>query len=177
MARRTASSDTERRVELRHDEPDDLPGVLGNPVRLRQMISNLVGNAIKYTPAGGKIWVRGRTEADQVILEVADNGPGIPASDQPYIFDKFFRASNTPESTPGTGLGLAIVKSIVENHQGRIWFESGPGQGTVFTVVLPLRSSDAPGPGPTMPSARCSKGWSPASPSPATPTAPPISTV
>jgi two-component system NtrC family sensor kinase len=128
----------EKSQDLIIEIPADLPSVLGNPVRLRQMIANLVGNALKYTQAGGKIWVRGHTKADQVILEIADNGPGIPAADQPYIFDKFFRASNTPESTPGTGLGLAIVKSIAENHQGRIWAESVPGQGTTFTIVLPV---------------------------------------
>jgi two-component system NtrC family sensor kinase len=115
-----------------------LPTVLGNPVRLRQLMGNLIGNAIKYTPAHGKIAVRGHAEEDQIIIQVMDNGPGIPATDQPYIFDKFYRASNVPMDTPGTGLGLAIVKSIVDNHQGRIWVDSAVGQGTTFTVVLPV---------------------------------------
>jgi signal transduction histidine kinase len=69
---------------------------------------------------------------------VIDNGPGIPATDQPYIFDKFYRGSNIPMDTPGTGLGLAIVKSIVDNHLGRIWVDSATGQGSTFTVVLPV---------------------------------------
>jgi signal transduction histidine kinase len=68
---------------------------------------------------------------------VSDTGPGIPPADQPYLFDKFFRASNVPESVPGTGLGLSIVKSIVDNHRGRIWVDSTLGAGTTFTVVLP----------------------------------------
>jgi signal transduction histidine kinase len=68
---------------------------------------------------------------------VSDNGPGIPPSEQPYLFDKFFRASNVPEDVPGTGLGLSIVKSIVDNHDGRIWVDSQVGKGTTFTVVLP----------------------------------------
>jgi two-component system NtrC family sensor kinase len=116
---------------------DDLPMVRGDPFRLRQMIANLVENAIKYTPANGDIVVAAVVEGDQVILRVSDSGPGIPAADQPYIFDKFFRASNVPDETGGTGLGLSIVKSIVDSHQGRIWVDSLLGRGTTFTVVLP----------------------------------------
>lgn len=128
----------EKEQELILEMPDKLPPVFGNPVRLRQMAANLISNAIQYTPQRGKITVRLMAEGDQLILQVSDNGPGIPPADQPYIFDKFFRASNVPFDTPGTGLGLAIVKSIVENHQGRIWVESTIGQGTTFTVVLPV---------------------------------------
>ncbi len=127
----------ERNQELILEVPDDLPQVLGNPVRLRQMLNNLVLNAIKYTPEGGQVSLLAHSQADQIILQVCDNGPGIPPADQPYIFDKFYRASNAPQETPGTGLGLAIVKSIVENHLGRIWVESQLGQGTTFTVILP----------------------------------------
>jgi len=116
---------------------DDLPMVRGDPYRLRQMIGNLLENAIKYTPASGEIVVAAVVEGDQVILRVSDSGPGIPASDQPYIFDKFFRASNVPDDSGGTGLGLSIVKSIVDTHQGRIWVDSQLGRGTTFTVVLP----------------------------------------
>ena len=119
------------------DVPEGLPQVLGNPVRLRQMVSNLLNNSIKYTPIGGEICIRIEAEEKQMILQVADNGPGIPSSDQPYIFDKFYRGSNVTGEIPGSGLGLAIVKSIVENHQGRIWVDSAPGEGTTFTVVLP----------------------------------------
>jgi two-component system phosphate regulon sensor histidine kinase PhoR len=128
----------EKSQQLLVDLSAELPVTLGDPVRLRQMLNNLVGNAIRYTQPGGTIWVRGRAEGDQVILQVVDNGPGIPLADQPYIFDKFYRASNIPAEIPGTGLGLAIVKSIVENQQGRIWVDSNPGQGSTFTVVLPI---------------------------------------
>ena len=117
--------------------PDDLPMVRGDPFRLRQMIGNLLENAIKYTPVGGRIEIQSAAEGDQVILRISDSGPGIPAGDQPYIFDKFYRGSNVPEESGGTGLGLSIVKSIVDNHQGRIWVDSQPGNGTTFTVVLP----------------------------------------
>jgi two-component system NtrC family sensor kinase len=132
----------ENDLSLDLDLPAELPAVLGNPVRLRQMVANLVGNAVKYTPKGGKIAVRARSEGGQIILQISDNGPGIPAADQPYIFDKFYRASNVAGDTPGTGLGLAIVKSIIENHQGRIWVDSGAGQGTTFTIVLPVSDQD-----------------------------------
>jgi two-component system NtrC family sensor kinase len=117
--------------------PDDLPMVRGDPFRLRQMIGNLLENAIKYSPSGGQVQMWAEAEGDQVILHVRDFGPGIPPSDQPYLFDKFFRASNVPEDVIGTGLGLSIVKSIVDNHQGRIWVESKLGEGSTFTVVLP----------------------------------------
>ncbi len=116
---------------------DNLPQVLGNPIRLRQMLNNLITNSIKYTPVGGTVSISAHSEAGQVILQVSDNGPGIPPSDQPYIFDKFYRASNVPVDAPGTGLGLAIVKSIVENHLGRVWVDSVLGQGSTFTIVLP----------------------------------------
>jgi two-component system, OmpR family, phosphate regulon sensor histidine kinase PhoR len=128
----------EKRLNLILEAPDDLPNVLGNPVRLRQMIGNLLGNAVKYTPAEGLVALKASFEAGQIIVQVKDNGPGIPPADQPYIFDKFYRASNIASDAPGTGLGLAIVKSIVENHQGRIWVNSNPGRGATFTVVLPV---------------------------------------
>jgi two-component system phosphate regulon sensor histidine kinase PhoR len=117
--------------------PVDLPHILGNPLHLQRMVTNLIDNAIKFSPLAGRIDVNCRTEAGQLVLEVADNGPGIPLEDQPHVFEKFFRASNISETTQGTGLGLSIVKSIVEKHQGRIWLESSP-KGTTFTILLPL---------------------------------------
>ncbi len=127
----------EKNQRLEVDLPADLPFIHGNPTRLNQMFANLIGNAVKYTPPGQNIWVRAREEGGQVLVQVQDTGPGILPSEQPLIFDKFFRGSNLSDHSPGTGLGLAIVKSIVENHQGRIWVDSAPGRGTTFTVVLP----------------------------------------
>jgi two-component system, OmpR family, phosphate regulon sensor histidine kinase PhoR len=121
---------------------DDLPPVLGNPIRLRQMLSNLINNSIKYTPVGGAITISAQAEAGQIILQFSDTGLGIPPADLPYVFDKFYRASNVPLDTPGTGLGLAIVKSIVENHRGRVWVDSAIEHGTSFTIVLPTADQD-----------------------------------
>ena len=128
----------EKNQEVVLNLPTDLPTVLGNPVRLRQVIGNLISNAIKFTPTHGKILLSVQAEGEQVIIQVTDNGPGIPPADQPYIFDRFYRGSNVPYDAPGSGLGLAIVKSIIENHQGRIWLNSTLGQGSTFTVVLPV---------------------------------------
>lgn len=126
-----------RGLQMRVDLPEDLPLVSGDPIRLRQMIGNLLENAIKYTPKDGQVTITASSEGDQVILKVSDTGPGIPPADQPYLFDKFFRASNVADRSPGTGLGLSIVKSIVDHHNGRIWVDSSLGKGTTFTVVLP----------------------------------------
>lgn len=127
----------EKMQTLRINEHGELPHVLANPVRLRQMFTNLIGNAIKYTPVKGEISISTRAEGEQIIIRIEDNGQGIPSIDQPYIFDKFYRAGNVGPDIPGTGLGLAIVKSIVENHQGRIWVDSAIDRGSTFTIVLP----------------------------------------
>jgi two-component system NtrC family sensor kinase len=124
-------------LKLETSIQDGLPFVYGDPIRLRQLVDNLLQNAMKYTPTSGVISVEAEAEDDQVIVRVVDTGPGIPPQDQPFLFDKFFRASNTPDDAPGTGLGLSIVKSIVDQHGGRIWVESELGQGATFTVVLP----------------------------------------
>ncbi len=115
----------------------NLPSLKANPLRLRQMLDNLIGNAIKYSFQGGQVTIDVSAEAGQIILQVSDNGPGISPADQPHIFEKFFRGENVPDGVAGSGLGLAIVKSIVDSHQGRIWVESTLGQGSSFFVVLP----------------------------------------
>lgn len=120
-----------------------LPALRANPIRLRQVMDNVVGNAIKYSPPHGEIEISIHAEADQMILQVSDNGPGIPVSEQPRIFDKFYRGSNIDADIEGSGLGLAIVKTIVENHQGRIWVESVEGKGSSFFIVLPILSEPA----------------------------------
>lgn len=126
-----------RNQRVKFEQQPGLPPLRANPLRVRQMLDNLIGNAIKYSPIGGEIRLKLQAEDGQLILEVSDNGPGIPPADQSRIFEKFFRAENVPDSVPGSGLGLAIVKTIVDNHQGRIWVESALGQGSTFIVVLP----------------------------------------
>lgn len=112
--------------------------VQGDRKRLHQAFNNLVSNAIKYTPENGKISIRMQKKDGQIISQVDDTGVGIPLSDQPYIFDKFFRSDEVRDSYQGSGLGLSIVKSVVERHNGRVWVTSTPGVGTTFTVVLPI---------------------------------------
>jgi two-component system, OmpR family, phosphate regulon sensor histidine kinase PhoR len=114
-----------------------------NPIRLRQVLDNVIGNAIKYSNTNGEIKIIIRCEGDQMILQVTDQGPGIPSTDQQHIFDKFYRGSNISSEIEGSGLGLAIVKTIVENHQGRIWVESAVGKGSSFFIVLPVFSESA----------------------------------
>jgi PAS domain S-box-containing protein len=135
---RPAAEEKQQSLEL--DLAPHLPLNWGNLLRLRQAIGNLVGNAIKYTPERGQVLVKTHQEADQIVMQVCDTGVGVPPGDQPYIFDKFYRAEAVADSHKGTGLGLAIVKSVVERHQGRIWVESEPGKGSTFTVVLPVIS-------------------------------------
>jgi PAS domain S-box-containing protein len=126
----------EKNLHIKQDIANGLPVLRANPIRIRQMIENLIGNAIKYSPVGGEIDVRVQAEDRQIIFEVKDAGPGIPLNDQAHIFDRFFRGSNVSE-TKGTGLGLAIVKSIVDSYHGRVWVESVLGEGARFFVVMP----------------------------------------
>ena len=129
-----------RRLKVHTDISPSIPAIRANPIRLRQLLDNVVGNAIKYSYNGGEVNISIHSEADQIILTVKDNGPGIPATDQAHIFDKFYRGSNVNEEISGSGLGLAIVKSIVDNHQGRIWVKSAVGKGSSFFIVLPTHA-------------------------------------
>jgi PAS domain S-box-containing protein len=127
-----------KQIKVRTEIAPALPALRANPIRLRQVLDNVVGNAIKYSNVGGEIFISIRSEGDQVILQVTDQGPGIPPADQPHIFDKFYRGTNVDSEIEGSGLGLAIVKNIVESHQGRIWVESAVGKGSTFFIVLPV---------------------------------------
>jgi len=130
-------------VKLNIDLEEEIGVVFGDPIRLRQMVTNLLDNAIKYTRAGGEVSFGMRAENRQVILNISDNGSGIPQNELPLLFDRFFRGSNVADDIPGTGLGLAIVKSILDNHNGRIWVDSSLGSGASFTVVLPLVADES----------------------------------
>lgn len=126
-----------KNIHLYRNVANDLPPLRANPIRIRQMIDNLVSNAIKFAPERGEIRILLMAEDHQIIFQVTDNGPGIPREEQARVFDKFYRASNVADATKGTGLGLAIVKSIVDSYHGRVWVESVPEKGASFFVVLP----------------------------------------
>ena len=128
-----------KNIKLAVDVATDLKTIRANPIRIRQMLDNLVGNAIKYTQPEGTVRVNMSMMGNQIILKVEDTGPGIPPDEQGRIFEKFYRATNTIESVDGSGLGLAIVKSIVDSHQGRVWVESTVGKGSAFIVLLPAQ--------------------------------------
>ena len=115
---------------------NDLPKVMADRERVQQALSNLIGNAIKFSPAGSKIVVVPRKEADEVVISVVDTGKGITAEQLPRVFDRYWQSSRTDRQ--GAGLGLAIAKGIVEAHGGRIWIESKPGEGTTASFSLPF---------------------------------------
>ncbi|HEU0237159.1 MAG TPA: HAMP domain-containing sensor histidine kinase [Candidatus Limnocylindrales bacterium] len=137
-----ASATARRRgVELTMDRPTEAIPIRHDPVRIGQVVTNLVGNAIKFTPRGGRVDVRLRAEpgGDASII-VADTGIGIDPTEMPRVFDRFFRGSRANEARgSGSGLGLAIVRSIVEMHGGSVAVESRLGAGSTFRVVLPAR--------------------------------------
>lgn len=134
-----------REVKL-HLGPLENAVVNGHRAHLRQVLNNLLDNALKYTPAGGEISVGIAIEQNRVLLRVADTGVGISEEAQRHIFERFFRAESSRSRTPGvggTGLGLSICQSVVHNHGGEIAFESVAEHGTIFTVSLPLAASEA----------------------------------
>jgi PAS domain S-box-containing protein len=125
----------EKSQQLSHDLPGDLPVIRADDGRIQQVLSNLIGNAIKFTEPGGSIRVTARPVAEGVLFTVVDDGPGVPEEDLPHLFDRHWRARSTAHL--GAGLGLAIAKGIVEAHGGRIWAESEPGVGTRIHFLLP----------------------------------------
>jgi NtrC-family two-component system sensor histidine kinase KinB len=130
----------EKKVTLEANVPSSLPTFVADEQQLSWVVTNLVTNALKYTPEGGSVVVRGMEEAAGLRLEVRDTGVGIAREHLDRIFDKFVQVRNTAGTTPGSvGLGLAIAKEIVEMYGGRIWVESEVGQGSMFAFVLPTR--------------------------------------
>lgn len=122
--------------------PDTMPSITGDMHWLHRALMNLLGNANKYTPVGGEITLQAYVQDDELYIEVADNGAGISAEDQKRLFERFYRAPATKNTTKGTGLGLAIVKSVAEQHAGRVFVQSKVGQGSVFGMVFPLAADD-----------------------------------
>ena len=132
------SQDEEKKYELVRDYPINSVWIEIDTDKMTQVIDNILNNAIKYSPDGGKITVSMKTTDDQMILSVSDQGLGIPKQDLPKIFDRFYRVDRArSRAQGGTGLGLAIAKEIIKQHKGFIWAKSEYGKGSTFTIVLP----------------------------------------
>lgn len=131
-----------RQITVHVDIQSKLGLVMGDSLRLTQVMDNLLSNAIKYNHDGGQIWVVAANEQNFVRVSVRDTGIGIPEEDQPLIFERFFRSpSGVRLKIEGSGLGLAITKAIVEKHNGHIMFESMAGKGSVFSFTLPRKAA------------------------------------
>jgi two-component system, chemotaxis family, sensor kinase Cph1 len=134
-------------LRLEVDLPSLLPSILGDRQRILQVLTNLVGNAIKFTEKGGQVRIEARRMDDAVCCSVADTGVGIPADQVDHVFERYWKGK--AEGREGTGLGLYIAKGIVEAHGGRIWVESRVGQGSRFSFTVPLvRSAEDHATGP-----------------------------
>ncbi|MGH9102387.1 MAG: HAMP domain-containing sensor histidine kinase, partial [Acidimicrobiales bacterium] len=129
-------------VEIRADLQE--APVQGDASRLARAAANLVDNAVKWSPAGSAVEVRTSLEGPWALLSVADHGPGIPAGDLPFVFDRFYRARSS-RGLPGSGLGLAIVRQVAEFHDGRVEASAGPGGGALFRLWLPAHPRPARG--------------------------------
>jgi signal transduction histidine kinase len=125
-------------IDLRVESDERLAPFPMDGARVKQVLLNLVGNAVKFTPEGGRVWVRAGAEDGTVRLEVGDTGPGIPAEDHERIFLEFQQAGSDAGKPQGTGLGLALAKKFVEMHGGKIWLESEVGKGSRFFFTLPI---------------------------------------
>ena len=125
------------------DLPDDLPPVKLDYLQIDQVLTNLIENALRYTPAGSPIEIGVQAIGDRMIISIADHGPGIPAADRERVFDKFYRVMETQTArTIGSGLGLAVSRGLVEAHGGRIWVENRKGGGAIFRFTLPLEKTE-----------------------------------
>ncbi len=133
---------TRRGVRLRWRSPVDDPlFVVADPKRVAQILANLIGNALKFTPDGGMIDVQAQRDGLTVRFSVLDTGPGVPQHELPHLFDRFHQAGHASTKSLGLGLGLSICKGLVEAHGGRIWVESPPGSGAAFHFTLPCVGS------------------------------------
>lgn len=128
-------------IEIQVDVADNIPLVLGDASLIRQALTNLLGNGIKYAPNSGIMLLSATQSNGEVVIGIKDNGPGITKEDQMRLFEKFYRVKERgTEKVKGSGLGLAIVKSIAERHGGRAWVQSRRGKGTTFYISLPVKS-------------------------------------
>jgi two-component system sensor histidine kinase GlrK len=127
-----------KEITLENELDGTVPPLRVDPERTLQVLRNLLGNAVKFTPKGGRVRIAAQPSNGKVAISVKDSGPGIPAESLTSIFEKFNQGTrHTPYMSQGTGLGLAIAKNIITAHGGKIWAESEPGQGSTFIFVLP----------------------------------------
>jgi two-component system phosphate regulon sensor histidine kinase PhoR len=132
----------DKSITVTSDVDPSIGQILANEFSINEMITNLLFNAVKYSPEGKTVHLEARSKDDHVQINIADTGIGIPADELENVFEEFFRATNAKQrEKDGTGLGLSIVKQIVERHGGRISVQSELGQGTKFTVTLPNKGS------------------------------------
>ncbi len=128
----------ERQISIALQVPETLPTLIGDPDRLKQVMVNLVSNAVKYNREGGRVDIEAKVGEDELNVAVRDTGRGIAEEDLPHIFEKFYRVDDSEQQVKGTGLGLAITRHIVEVHGGTISVQSVKGQGSTFSFTLPL---------------------------------------
>jgi signal transduction histidine kinase len=131
-------------VSLEGTVSGEIDPVMMAPEKIQRVLYNLIGNAVRHTPPGGRIAVTARLAEQGVQVDVSDTGEGLKAEDLPRVFDRFYRGESArtrdDNGTRGVGLGLAIVRGLVEAHEGKIWVESQPGQGATFSFTLPRAS-------------------------------------
>ena len=127
-------------ITISHQIDEGVDEIYGEPVLIEETLTNILLNAVKYTPAHGKIELNIKDENDCILIEVKDNGIGIPETDLQHIFEEFYRAENARKiEKDGTGLGLSFAKQVVERHNGRIWASNNPEGGSTFSIWLPKR--------------------------------------
>ena len=134
------SAASEKSIRIHVDTDDSVDQIAGYRTSIEELITNLLGNAIQYSDHNGDVYLKIKALKNQVLIEIQDNGPGIPVKEHDLVFKEFYRGSNIKGSSEGTGLGLAIAKKIVHTHGGKIWVESIEGRGSKFCFTLPLKN-------------------------------------
>lgn len=128
-----------KKIELKTEAPQDIPLIFCDRNMILKVTMNLLLNAVKFTPEGGRVTVTVEKEREKIKVKTSDTGIGIQRKNLPFIFDKFYRAERPTDKKRGTGLGLSIAKEIIKSHGGDIWAESRPGKGSTFYFRLPIK--------------------------------------
>lgn len=136
VAKRLAETDDDHEIMVSFSA--DFPPIMGDPEKIDEVLTNLIENALKFSPAGGVVTVEGAIVGTEAHITVQDQGIGIPQGEIERVFERFYRVTSPGSNTPGTGLGLHICRLLIKAHGGRVWVESHPGQGSRFTFTLPI---------------------------------------